>query len=78
MIVRYHGESDPLFFIDGKDYKVLSIEGGMYRIIDEEGVDPDAGDPPGYLYGPDNFEIVSGSPDEYVDKFADDDDGNRN
>ena len=73
MIVRFHGESDLLYFIDGKDYEVLAIEGGMYRIIDEEGYDPDDDDLPGYLYDPENFEIISGSPDEYIDKFAEDD-----
>jgi len=72
MIVKYHGESDPIYFIDGKEYEVLGIECGMYRIIDETGYDPDDenDDPPGYLYDPENFEIISGSPDEYVDEFA--------
>ena len=63
MFVKFHGESDPIFFVDGKDYEVLSIEAGMYRIVDETGED--------YLYGTENFEIISGSPDEYVDEFAD-------
>lgn len=63
MIVKFHGESDPIFFVDGKDYEVLSVEAGMYRIVDETGED--------YLYGTENFEIISGSLDEYVDEFAD-------
>lgn len=63
MVVKFHGESDPIFFVDGKDYEVLSIEAGMYRIVDETGED--------YLYGTENFEIISGSLDEYVDEFSD-------
>ena len=65
MIVKYHGESSPMSLIDEKEYEVLSIEAGLYRIIDEEG------DEEGYLYPPESFEIVSGSPEEYVDEYAD-------
>ena len=67
MIVKYHGESNPLALIDEKEYEVLSIEAGLYRVIDEEG------DEEGYLYPPESFEIVSGSPEEYVDEYADED-----
>jgi len=70
MKVRYLGESDPLTFLNGKEYEVLGIENGMYRIIDEEGYDPEFDEIPGYLYSPDDFEIVSGSPDEFVDSFS--------
>lgn len=56
MRVRFHGESDPLTFIDGKIYEVISIEEGWYRIIDETGEN--------YLYDPEGFEIVSGSIDD--------------
>ena len=66
MIVKYHGESSPLALLDGKEYPVVSIEAGFYRIIDEEGWEE------GYLYPPECFEIVSGSPDEYVDEYLDD------
>ena len=50
--VRYIDEDDPLFFLQGKIYQVLSIEEGYYRIIDESGED--------YLYpfDPELFEIV--------------------
>lgn len=77
MIVKYTGVSDPLTFLSGKEYEVLGIEDGMYRIIDEEGYDPELDEVPGYLYPPDDFEIVSGSTDEFVDPFAneEDDDG---
>ncbi len=70
MKVRYLGETDPLYFVHGKVYEVLGIEAGMYRIIDECGYDPEEGDTPGYLYSPEAFEIVSGDPSEFEDKFA--------
>lgn len=73
MIVRYCGESDPISLLQGKEYEVLSIEGGLYRIIDEEGYDPELDELPGYLYSPDDFDIVSGSVDEYIDEYADSD-----
>lgn len=50
MEVRYHGESSPLGLIDGKLYRVISVERDWYRIVDETGED--------YLYPPDCFEIV--------------------
>lgn len=50
MQVRYHGESSPLGLIDGKTYKVLSIEKGWYRVVDETDED--------YLYPPECFDIV--------------------
>lgn len=50
MKVKYLGESDPLYFLKGKEYEVIAIEEGWYRIVDETGED--------YLYGPDNFEVV--------------------
>lgn len=64
MIVRYIGETDPVCLIHGKEYEVVGIEEGFYRVIDEEGIDPDD-ETPGYLYDPDSFEIVSGSLDEF-------------
>lgn len=53
MKVRFHGESDPLTFLDGKEYEVLSIEEGWYRIVDETGDD--------YLYAPNAFEVTDAS-----------------
>lgn len=50
MIVKYLGESDPLCFIHGKNYVVLGIEEGYYRIIDETGED--------HLYDSEMFDIV--------------------
>lgn len=50
MKVRYIDESDPLALINGKEYKVLSVEHGWYRIIDETGED--------YLYAPEAFEVI--------------------
>lgn len=51
MKVKYIGESDPLRFLNGKIYEVLSIEHGWYRIIDETGED--------YLYPPEHFEELT-------------------
>lgn len=50
MKVKYLGESDPLYLMNGKVYEVQGIESGWYRIVDETGED--------YLYAPDAFEIV--------------------
>lgn len=51
MTVKYLGESDPLALLNGKEYVVLSVEEGWYRIVDETGMD--------YLYPPGAFEIIS-------------------
>ncbi len=50
MKVRFIGETDPIYMINGKIYEVLSIEKGWFRIIDEEGED--------YLYPPELFQVV--------------------
>lgn len=50
MKVRYLGESDPLGLINGKEYEVVSIEYGYYRIVDETDED--------FLYDTDSFEII--------------------
>lgn len=51
MKVKYIGESDPLYFINGKEYEVLGKEKELYRIVDETGED--------YLYDiSKDFEIV--------------------
>lgn len=49
MIVKNLGISDPLMLLHGKSYKVIDIERGWFRIIDETGED--------YLYPPDLFII---------------------
>lgn len=74
MNVKFKGESDPLTFLKGKEYEVVGIEEGLYRVIDEEGYDPED-EVPGYLYPPDDFDIVSGSPDEFVEISSESDDG---
>lgn len=51
MKVKYHGESSPVGLINGKDYTVISIEKGWYRIVDETDED--------YLYPPELFEVVT-------------------
>lgn len=48
--VRYIGETSPLELTNGKIYKVLSVERGWYRVIDDTGED--------YLYPAGNFEII--------------------
>ena len=50
MKVEFVGQSNPLALIHGKEYEVLSIECGWYRIMDESGRV--------YLYRPDVFEVV--------------------
>ena len=50
MKVKFIGETDPVYMINGKVYDVISIEKTWYRIIDEEGED--------YLYPPELFEVV--------------------
>lgn len=50
MKVKYICKTDPTIFINGKIYKVISIEQKWYRIVDETNED--------YLYPPDKFEIV--------------------
>nr|DAH46044.1 MAG TPA: hypothetical protein [Caudoviricetes sp.]DAI75341.1 MAG TPA: hypothetical protein [Caudoviricetes sp.]DAM22815.1 MAG TPA: hypothetical protein [Caudoviricetes sp.]DAQ62361.1 MAG TPA: hypothetical protein [Caudoviricetes sp.]DAR89996.1 MAG TPA: hypothetical protein [Caudoviricetes sp.] len=49
--VRYIGDTSPLELTHGKIYKVLSVERGWYRIVDDTGED--------YLYPAGNFEIIN-------------------
>ena len=37
--VRYIGETSPLELTNGKIYKVLSVERGWYRVVDDTGED---------------------------------------
>ena len=39
MKVKFIGETDPVYMINGKVYDVISIEETWYRIVDEEGED---------------------------------------
>lgn len=55
MIVRFIGEGSPLSLLHGKEYEVLSLECGWYRIVDESKED--------YLYPARAFEVVEGSPE---------------
>lgn len=64
MKVRYTGTYYAVSLIQGKIYDVIGIEDGFYRIIDEEGFDPDE-DVQGYLFSPNDFEIVEGDPSEF-------------
>lgn len=51
MRVKYLGESDPLYLLNGKIYDVISVESEhWYRIVDETGED--------YLYDMGDFDIV--------------------
>lgn len=50
MKVRYLKATEPLVLTQGKIYKVLSVEKGWYRIIDDSGED--------YLYPSELFEVV--------------------
>lgn len=50
MKIKYIGKLDDVDLTENKIYKVLSIEKGWYRIIDDSDDD--------YLYPPNLFEIV--------------------
>lgn len=50
MRVKYKNETG-VSLTNGKEYTVLSVEGGLYRIVDDTGED--------YLFYPDEFEMVS-------------------
>ncbi len=56
MKVKYIGETEYLVLTHNKVYAVISVEKGWYRIIDDSNED--------YLYPPEVFEIVEGSPDD--------------
>lgn len=53
MQVKWNGETEFLVLTHNKDYEVLAIERGWYRLIDDSGED--------YLYPPDQFEILDHS-----------------
>ena len=51
MKVRYIGKnSDPLYFIRGREYEKLGEEHGLWRVVDETEED--------YLYPPSWFEAI--------------------
>jgi hypothetical protein len=64
MRVRYTGDTEPTSLVHGKEYEVIGVECGFYRVIDEEGIDPDE-ELQGYLYDPSSFEVVSGNTHEF-------------
>lgn len=68
MKVKFIGGLDTVCLKIGKEYEVIGIEDGNYRVIDEEGYDEDE-EIQGYLYLPKFFEIVEGNPSEFVDPF---------
>lgn len=49
MIVKYIGESDSSL-TNGKEYEVLAVEDGLYRIVDDTEED--------FLFWSDEFEII--------------------
>lgn len=59
MRVRYIGETDPIGLQNGFIYDVLEIskKSGWYRIVTEFD-DEEEGHAPGYLYPPEDFEII--------------------
>ena len=52
LIVKYIGDDD-IYLTPGKEYEVLSVEHGWYRIMTREG---------DYLFHPSEVEIVEGEP----------------
>lgn len=59
MKVKYIGETDPIGLHNGCIYDVIEISKGIgwYR-IETEFDDEEEGYPPGYLYPPEDFEIM--------------------
>lgn len=51
MKVKYIGESDASL-TNGKEYEVLAVEEGLYRIVDNTEED--------FLFWPDEFEVTEG------------------
>lgn len=49
MRVRYIGETD-VSLTNGKAYKVLSVESGWFRVVDDTEED--------YIFPPDQFEVI--------------------
>lgn len=47
------GPTEFLMLTNGREYEVLSVEKGWYRVVDDSGED--------YLYPPEGFRIVSES-----------------
>ena len=62
MKVKFIGQSNPFTLTHGKEYEVVSIECGWYRIVDESGKD--------YLYQPHLFEITEALPEAPAAKPA--------
>ena len=50
----FRGQGSPLSLLNGKEYEVLSIECGWYRVIDDTDED--------YLYPPEAFWISAPEP----------------
>ena len=49
MKVKYKGKTDASL-TEGKEYEVIAVEGGWYRIVDDTDDD--------YLFAPDDFEVI--------------------
>lgn len=54
MKVKFIGHGSPLSLLEGKEYEVVSIECGWFRIVDETEED--------YLYPPEQFEVTEVEP----------------
>ena len=53
MKAKWNGKTEFLVLTEGKEYDVLSIEKGWYRIVDDSGED--------YLYPSELFEVTDSS-----------------
>lgn len=49
MKVKYNGKTD-VSLTNGKEYEVIAVENGWYRIVDDTDDD--------YLFAPDEFEVI--------------------
>lgn len=54
MRIKWTGKTEFLVLTHGKEYDVISVERGWYRIIDDSGKD--------YLYPPQLFTVVDDTP----------------
>jgi len=50
MKIKWKGKTEFLMLTNGKEYTVISIERGWYRVIDDSGED--------YLYPPEMFDVT--------------------
>lgn len=61
MIAKFLGETRPMCLTHNKEYNVISVEDGLFRIVDDSDED--------YLYGQELFEVVDDNMDGVEVKY---------